>query len=236
MKKISLSLIVLASVLSVTPSVLAGSPFRRIVKNQIKEAVQKRTEQIDDKREGFIDKVKDFVKKNLRFEARIKGKISAKNDNNLTIVGDGGITYQVNITDKTQLLKKFGGKSNLGEYSVGNEVMVFGKFTDETKKVIDARVIRDLSIQKRWGAFIGNVTVKKADSFVINTVARGNLTVYVDSATKFINRKEEIITYTDVQVNHRVMVKGVWDKTLNQVTETEKIKDFSLPVIVTMTP
>lgn len=227
MKKISLSLIVLATVLSINPSILAKEPFGREIKNEVKENIK-------EKKKGLINKVKNFVKKNLRFDARIKGTISAKNDNSLTISGDN-VTYQINITDKTQLLLKFGGKSSLAEYSVGDQVIVFGKFTDDSKTTIDAKVIRNLSIQKRWGAFIGNVTAKNADNFVINTVARGSLTVYVGSA-KFINRKEEAIAYADVQVGHRVMIKGIWDKTLNQITAVEKVKDFSLPVIVTPTP
>ena len=55
----------------------------------------------------------------------------------------------MNITEKTQLRRHFGGKSSLSESSVGDEVNVIGRYTDETKSTIEAALIRNKSIQKR---------------------------------------------------------------------------------------
>ncbi|MFA6533534.1 MAG: DUF5666 domain-containing protein [Patescibacteria group bacterium] len=236
MKKISLSIIVLVSFLTIAPSVLALTPLRREIKNEIKEEKKEASGPAfngDDTKEiknGLLDKVKNFMKKNLKFEARVKGKITIIGENTFTIVGEDG-TFQVNITDKTKLLRKFGGKSLLNEFSVGDEVMVFGKFTDDTKLIIDAKTIKNNSIQKRFGAFFGKVTVKNSDNFLIQTLERGVQTVYFGTA-KLVDRKEISIVIDDVKVGDRVRVKGVWDKTLNKITEVIQVKDFSIPIVV----
>jgi len=234
MKKISLNLVILTIVLTVVPSTFALSPLRgenriSITPGEFRKEIRKEVkEKIENK--GLLDKVKNFLKKNLRFEARVKGKITVIGSNNFSLSGEDG-TFQVNITDKTKILRKFGGKSSLSEYSVGDEVMVIGKFTDETKITIDAKVIRNLSIQKRRGAFFGKVTVKNTDNFVMETLERGKQTVYFGTA-KFVKRNEEAMTYADLKLGDRVRVKGVWDKTLNQITEVDQVKDFSIPVVI----
>ena len=234
MKKTSLNLVILTIVLTVVPSTFALSPLRgenriSITPGEFRKEIRKEVkEKIENK--GLLDKVKNFLKKNLRFEARVKGKITVIGSNNFSLSGEDG-TFQVNITDKTKILRKFGGKSSLSEYSVGDEVMVIGKFTDETKTTIDAKVIRNLSIQKRRGAFFGKVTVKNTDNFVMETLERGKQTVYFGTA-KFVKRNEEAMTYADLKLGDRVRVKGVWDKTLNQITEVDQVKDFSIPVVI----
>lgn len=240
MKKISLSIIVLVTFLTVTPSVLALTPLRKEIRNTIKETIKEEKKEAsdaavdeDDTREvknGLLEKVKNFMKKNLRFEARVKGKITVIGENNFTISSEDG-TFQVNITDKTKILRKFGGKSSINELSVGDEVMVFGKFTDDTKSTIDAKTIKNNSIQKRFGAFFGKVTLKNSDNFVMETAERGTQTVYFGDA-KFVQRNEIDMTYSDLKIGNRVRVKGVWDKTLSKINEVIQIKDFSIPNIV----
>lgn len=248
MKKVSLTVIILALFLSVTPLALARTPLREEIKNTIRETVEEGKkegsspadirkdsrknvkEEVKENRTGLLDKVKDFMKKNLRFEARVKGKITVIGSNNFSLNGEDG-TFQVNITDKTQLLRKFGGKSSLSEYSVTDEVMVFGKFTDDTRSAIDAKIIKNNSIQKRFGAFFGKVITKNSDNFTMESIERGTQTVYFGTA-KIVDRKETSISVNDIKVGDRVRVKGVWDKTLNKISEVDHIKDFSIPVIV----
>lgn len=237
MKKISLNLVILTIVLTVVPSTFALSPLRgenriSITPGEFRKEIRKEVkEKIENK--GLLDKAKDFMKKNLKFAARVKGKITETTINSLTVDGEDSLTYQINITDKTQLLGKFGGKIKLklSDYLVGNEVMVIGKFINEDKTIIDAKVIRNLSIQKRRGAFFGTVLTKGTDSFTMQTLKLSIQTVYFGSA-KFVKRNEKPMTYTDLKVGDRVRVKGVWDKTLSKITEVTQIKDFSIPVVV----
>lgn len=244
MKKISLSVIVLVTFLTVTPSALASVQNNNTIRNTVREIIkegknegsspatirQEIREETKEMKANFLDKVKNFMKKNLRFEARVKGKITVIRENNFTISSEDG-TFQVNITDNTKILRKFGGKSSLSEFSVGDEMMVFGKFTDDTKSIIDAKTVKNNSIQKRFGAFFGKVTVKNTDNFVMETAERGSQTVYFGTA-KFVDRKEMTITINDIKIGDRVRVKGVWDKTLSKITEVIQVKDFSIPIII----
>lgn len=225
MKKILTGLIALVIVFTLAPSTFA---FTRLGQ-EIKEIRNEAKEGIKEKRESFLGEVKKFMKKNLRFEARLKGKITTVGSASFSMTNEDG-TFQINVTEKTNLLQKFGGKSTLGEYSVGDEVVVFGKFTDDTKTTIDAKIVKNNSIQKRFGAFFGKVLSTKSDSFTIETQERGTQTVYFGTA-KIVNRKEVVISILDVKVGDRVRVKGVWDKTLSKISEVVQVKDFSIPAI-----
>jgi len=223
MRNIILSLFVLSVVLFSAGSVSATSfrgEMRREVKNEVRENVR-------EKSKNLFDRMKDFVKAKVRFDARISGTIATKGDSSLTVTGADGKTYQVNIIGDTKLVRRFGGNSTLAEFAVGNTVHVFGKFTNDEKTSIDAKLIRNASVQKRFGAFFGEVTAKNTDNFVIKSINRGNQTVYFGGA-KFVNVSEKEISYADVAVGHRVRVKGMWDNSTNTITEVTHVKDFSL--------
>jgi len=117
----------------------------------------------------------------------------------------------------------------LSEFSVGDEVNVIGRYTDETKSTIEAALIRNRSIQKRWGVFFGEVLSKEGNVLTLKTINCGELKVYWTDDTKIINRREESISLNNIEVGHRVRVKGVWDRDLREIREADEIKDFSLP-------
>ncbi len=225
-------------------SVLANVGLRKEIKNTIREKVEELKEasvspkeireEIKEKKQGIINQIKNLIKKNLRFNAIIKGTVKEIGENFLKVESEGKL-YLVNITDKTKLIRRFGGKSDLSEFSVGNEVNVFGKYTDENKTSINANLVRNLSIQKRWGVFFGEILSKENGSFVIKTLERGNQTVYLSSQTKILTHKKETIKYEDLQVGQRVRIKGVWDKSLNKITEVEEIRVFPQKPILTPT-
>jgi len=202
------------------------------INKKIREEVR---EEMHSQKQNFIENLKNRLKKGLRWAVRITGTIASLEGNSLTVADSDGKTYKVNISDQTQLRRRFWGKSTLAEFSVGNEVSVIGRWTDETQTTIEAKLIRNLSIQRRWGVFFGTVTSKNADNFIFEAVKRGSQTVYFTGSTKFINRKQEAINYSDLQIGHRVRIKGVWDRSLNQIIEVEEVKDFSLPLLPTKT-
>lgn len=218
--------------------------IREETRNEIKERLKQAStpaereeirKEIREQNKGILEQIRNQVKEklqNLRFSARVTGKITEKGENSIKVQAQDGKVYRVNITEKTQLRRRFWGKADLSEFSVGDEVNVIGRYTNEEKTIIDAILIRNLSIQKRWGVFFGKVTSKGADNFVMETVKRGKVTVYFGSA-KFVNRRDETIVYGDIQVDHRVRVRGVWDKALSKIIEVEEVKDFSLPPVPT---
>jgi hypothetical protein len=184
-------------------------------------------EENQEKNQSLLENIKDKLKKKFKFEARFFGTIASIGTNSLTVNAKDGKTYTVNITSETKLKRRFWGEATLAERVVGNKVNIFGNWTDNTKTAVDAKVIRNISIQRRWGVFIGTVTAKGTDNFTMQTVNRGVQTVYFSTA-KFVKRNMESITYADIQVAHRVRVKGVWDSSQNKITEVEQVKDFSL--------
>ncbi len=140
--------------------------------------------------------------------------------------GKGEIT--LNLTDKTQLLRKYGGKSSLAELRVGDLITARGTWQDSDKAILNARVVKDLSVQKRKGTFWGKIKSTGGNSFVLDTVTRGDLTVTIASGTKIVDRRERPLTLTDLLVAHRVRVSGVWDTQAKTLTEVTVIKDWSL--------
>jgi hypothetical protein len=195
--------------------------------------------EVREQKKGLLENIKNQVKEKLqalKFNARITGKITEIGGSYIKVSDNrDGKIYQVNITEKTQLRRRFWGKSSLSEFSVGDEVNVIGRYTDETKSTIEAVLIRNKSIQKRWGVFFGEVLSKEGNVLTIKTINRGEIKVYGADGTKIINRREESISLNNIEVGHRVRVKGVWDRTLREIKETDEIKDFSLPPTPTKT-
>lgn len=149
---------------------------------------------------------------------------------------NGGNKITINISDKTILLRKFGGKSSFSEFHQENSVQIRGNWTDDNKNTIDAKNIRNLSIQKRNATFWGKIKSIDNQTFIIQSLERGELTVKPDSNTKIMSRNEKAISFSDLQTRHRVRVSGVWDSVLKTLDEVKTIKDWSLPAYPTPTP
>lgn len=201
-----------------TPS--PGTP--KEIRQQIREQVQEKVQELKDKLSWL-----------LPFGFNRMEIISIPGVTPPTDLGvsKDGKNFTVKVTEKTLLLRKFGGKSSLSEFSVGDIISVRGKWLDEEKTILESRVIRNVSIQKRKGTFWG--TVKSIDSgaksFVLTSVQRGDQSVSTDEKTRIVNRREEPISFEDLLLGHRVRVSGLWDSKLGKITEVSRIKDWSLP-------
>jgi hypothetical protein len=161
-------------------------------------------------------------------------KVTAKDATSIT-VDNRGTSVKVDVDANTHFRRKFWGKSSLAEISLNDSVDVIGRWMNEGKTEIKAVVIRDLSIQKRFGVFFGTVKTITDTGFVMTTVQRGEETVTLDSA-KLINRKGQTITAGDIQIGHKVRVKGLWDSIAFTITEVTQVKDFSLPPFASPSP
>lgn len=157
-------------------------------------------------------------------------KIISKGASSLTVSKDGR-DYVVVIDSKTVLRRKFGGKSVLGEMREGDSVHVLGKWTDEGKTTIQAKFVRDISIQKRHGVFVGRILSLSDDSLVMSTVSdkRDDQTVMFSDSTKFVDRKDKTLVQEDLAVGQKIRVRGLWNNAGNIVSEVVKIKVYSLP-------
>jgi len=229
MKLTATLLIALAGLILIAPD--KSYAFPPPLKQEIRAVKQAVTEDINEKastRPGLLQRIAGKLGK----AAIINGTISAKAGTTLTVTKDGK-TYTVQTDSKTQFRRRFWGKGSLDELQVGHLVNVHGKWTDDSQTTIAARLIRDLSIQKRYGVFFGTVTAVSSNGWVMETIRRENQTVTVSTSTRFVNRRGESISQSDIAVGHKVRVRGLWDRQANTVTEVTHVKDFSLPPIPT---
>ncbi len=178
---------------------------------------------------------KETIKEKIKSKrATLIGTITSLSTSQVTLaVTKGEMTGKsvvVNITSETKILRRFEGKSTLAEFSINDEINVLGKWTDDIKTALDAKVIRNLSIQKRHGSFIGTIGSLGTNSFVINSVERGPQTVTISSSTRLVDRREQSIVFSDLVEGNRIRVKGLWDKKNNTITEVRQVKNFSLPI------
>lgn len=218
--------------LSITTPVFAEN-----VKAQVRKEIK---DELGDKAGSRPGLLRSFLQSRAAIGS---GKLTAKTDTTLTVEKDGK-SYTVNIGSKTQLRRRFWGKATLAEMSVGDTLNIIGLWADDAKTTINARLVRDISVQKRFGVFLGEVKSLLTGGWVMSTKSdkRADQTVTVSASTKFVNRKEETLTQADVAVGHKVRVKGLWDTALNTVTDVTHVKDFNLPlrptptVRVTVTP
>ncbi len=207
----------------------------------------------DHEQRGIIKKMQEMMNKDDKQASREqkkqelantkKGKMVHIIDGIVTAVSDGTITvekdsttYTVLTDSNTKCRRHFWGKCSIDEVVVNDHVNVWGRVSQDSNTTIQAMMIRNLSVMKRYGVFIGEITAKGANSFTLKTVSRGSQEVTFNSSTKWVNRKQQTITYTDVQVGHRVRVRGVWDKSNNTISEVKEVKDFSLPALISGTP
>ncbi len=168
--------------------------------------------------------VTSVFKKHIFNRFRI-GTISAINGSVITLTARNGKSYTVNTTTSTKFIRHFGGLSRLSEFSVNDKILVFGSL-DTTTNTITAKRIRDYSVQKFNGTFVGLVTAKEATNVTLKT-HRGTQVAIFDANTTFVNRHGKAITFSTITVGDRLRLSGTWDKTLNKITEIKKIWDLS---------
>lgn len=157
------------------------------------------------------------------------GTITAKDPSSLTVAGKDGRNYPVNVDANTHLRRRFWGKATFDEFQVGDVVNVIGRWTTAEKTTVQAKLIRNLSIQKHHGVFIGKISALTTTGFTMDTVHRGTQTVTIGASPKITDRQGNTIAISAIKVDHRVRVKGLWNKTSSQITEVTHVKDYSLP-------
>ena len=216
--------------------------------NNVIQNAQPRRDNRKDRKEDFKENLRENVASRPAFVRALKriktsvvnGVLTAITGTTLTVESNGK-SYTVLTgtfdTCTTKIKRFYWGTSDLSEYTVGDKLNIYGTWQDEGKTTIEACVIRDRSIQKRFGVFVGEVLSLTNTGWVMKPVGvkRSNQTITVTGSTKYTNRREQAITQADIKVGHRVKVKGMWNRVNNTVTEVTKVKDYSLPARVTGT-
>jgi hypothetical protein len=153
--------------------------------------------------------------------------LNSISDTTLSVTqGDQPLTILTN--DQTRLRRRLGGDSSLTEMQPGDSLSIVGWYTDDIRTTVQARLVRDLSIEIRTGTFSGKVVSVSDDSFIF-TYLKNNLTVTVESQTQIINRLGNPITLADLQPDHRVRVRGTYNGQQQTITQVTEVRDFDLP-------
>ncbi|MBI4973698.1 hypothetical protein HZC27_03760 [Candidatus Roizmanbacteria bacterium] len=174
---------------------------------------------------SIVNSIKEKVKSLL--PKQFRGKLKTISGSVLTVTTNENKDIIVNLVKETMLKRRFGANSTLSELMVGDELAVVGKRHKGTdgqysESEVDAKYIRDLSIQRRNAVFTGTITTKADSSFTLQTVSRGLQNVYISSTTT-IHEKDKVKTYADLAVGDKVLVKGeLWDRA-NTKIDAKKI-------------
>jgi hypothetical protein len=219
-----LSLGSLSPVFSIEPTATRPGEVRKELRQEIKEdrmALKEDTKALR----------KMVGTRGVFSKVTLTAKTSDTAPTTLTVTREGK-TYTINVTTNTQIRRRFGGKGTLSDLQINDSLDIAGKWVDEAQTTVEAKVVRDESVQKRLAVFVGKVKSITGSTIVIESVARGNQTVTVAATTKIVSRKETTLALTDIKEGHIIRVKGVWNNQLNTVNDVSNIKDYSLPVIV----
>ena len=148
---VAIAITILTSLSLVAPVYAESNFFGARVKNELEARAEIKNERQDKEgsRPGVLNKI--F---NLKGRAAIgTGKLTAKSDTSLTVEKDGK-SFTVPIDSNTQFKRRFWGKATLAEMSVGDTINVIGLWADDQHTTITAKLVRDISIQARFGVFL----------------------------------------------------------------------------------
>lgn len=150
----------------------------------------------------------------------LDNKFYQKNDVN-NLIGKPGDSLQVDITDKTILVRRFWGKALLGEFSEGDKVIIIGRLDDNTGH-LTANVIKNNSIQ-RLGVVkqIGKVLSVDNNTSQIEAellLSKKKYTIKLDADTKMLKRGGETINISDIKVGDKIRTRGTLNRLQKKVT------------------
>lgn len=142
-------------------------------------------------------------------------------------------TYSVDGS-AAKLRARFWGNLTLSDVQVNDHLSVWGTWADQPKTAIKARLIRDLSDQRREATFLGRISQLGSNTFILETIKRGNQTVNYVSGP-IVDRRQQTLAFSALSVGDRVRVRGLWNRTNTNILvdasqrKNSQIKDFSLP-------
>lgn len=148
--------------------------------------------------------------------------IKANDVNN--ILGAEGTLVTVNVTENTQIVRKYFGKASLGELSVGDDLMVVGRVNDDG--TVDAKLIKNNSIWK---------TSTRGHAGVVAEVnASGNYLMLDWTPVKKLTQKQlkEKLNQKDQSVSAQTVDKSSLKQNLKAKIKTLKEKVGKLERVV----
>ncbi|MFH1207243.1 MAG: DUF5666 domain-containing protein [Patescibacteria group bacterium] len=135
----------------------------------------------------------------------------------------GATVYTVNVDSATVLVRKYNSLADLSEFLIGDILLIRGTLSKDAVNTITPKTIKDLSVQRAGGTFIGNIVTTNcaANSFTYKPKDREQQTVTITTNTKII-RGGEKITCTDLKNGELTRVIGLWRPATKQI-EADRI-------------
>lgn len=134
-------------------------------------------------------------------------------------VAASGETYTVNVTTSTKLVRRFGAKTTFSEFVIGDILEIEGTISiGTTQNTIDAKKIKNLSIQRKGGTMNGKIVSTNCaeNTLIFDPDKYTNQTVIISPATKFIRAGVEI-TCAGLNAGERATVIGLWRPSINRI-------------------
>lgn len=158
----------------------------------------------------------------------VKGNLVSISEDVLTVNKDNE-QFDIEVDNQSKVLSRYYSKIDTKDLKNGDQVSIWGKWVDEAKTMIQAKLIRDLSREIRKGVVNGKFKKISETQFSV-TKANGKVfTVTFDEKTKIMNRKGENILYSAIKDNDHVAVTGLVDHSKLTVVNTSKVRDLDLP-------
>lgn len=176
--------------------------------------------------------VKMAVQINASGKTILDGLIASITANAITVNSWGG-AWTINIGSDTKLIRRFGGNSTTSEFVVGDIVSVNGTASKDAAWTINAKIVKNMSIQARNASFSGTISNLRGNTFTLATRERKtvNVTMNADVKVRAGNRAK---TTAALANGATVLVSGVWDRTQATVMAA-KVTITRMPKVVTPT-
>lgn len=154
--------------------------------------------------------------------------VSASSIMATTSWGTASVPWTVNISSNTEMNRRFGGKLQMSEISVGDFISFQGDLVQGSSGfVVNAKVVKNWSVQKVKADSFGSVSSinSTAQSFVLVAGGdRGTITVNVVSSTSIMKGDSKAV-FADIKVGDKIRVNGLYNS-LTKILEADKVKIY----------
>ena len=145
-----------------------------------------------------------------------------------TTFGSYSINWTVGTSSSTNIIKRYGGATVISNIQNGDFISFSGVLnTVASQATVDATSVRDWSLQTTNSTFSGTVSSinATANSFVLATPSKGNITVNIISSTQF-TKDGTTVTISNLNVGDKILqVSGLYDN-LSQTLQASTVKVY----------
>ncbi|MBU1038717.1 hypothetical protein KKC17_00545 [Patescibacteria group bacterium] len=155
-----------------------------------------------------------------------KAEVIGVDEGSLQVLSDDNL-YTVKLGGIFGIYSRWWSGLTAQELATGHVMQILGRQVDND--LIEAKLARDISLQKKLSALLGTVEKynEPAGIIYLQTKMHGLVEVVLSSQTVIIDPKS-VNQDKKIKVGKKLVVKGLWDKANSRMTEVNKIVLFHL--------